>query len=96
MPIEEDIKEAFRTLTFHKNLLKFIDRAKYLEERLKEGEKLSIGVDERKFSGVEFIYLELHKTEGKPEKVATLNCLGITYQRDIFKYYGPLPESQRE
>ena len=95
MPIEEDIKEAFRTLTFHKNLLEFTDMAKYLEGRLKEGESLLAKLDEHKLSGIEFIYLELHKTEGKPKRVATLNCLGIKYNVDLFKDYRSLPESQR-
>ena len=96
MPIEEDIKKAIKKFTFNKNLLEFIDRAKYLEERLKEGENILVKLDEHKLSGIEFIYLELHKTEGKPEKVASLNCLGIRYKFDLFKDYRPLPESQRE
>jgi len=96
MPIEEDIKEAIKKFTFHKNLLEFIDRAKYLEERLKEGENILVKLDEHKLSGIEFIYLELHNKEGKPRRVATLNCLGIRYKSDLFKDYRPLPESQRE
>jgi len=96
MPIEKDIRESIKKFTFHKNLLEFIDRAKYLEERLKEGEDILVKLDEHKLSGIEFIYLELHKTEGKPKKVVTLNCLGITYSVDLFKDYRPLPESQRE
>ena len=102
MPIEEDIRESIQKFTFNKNLPEFIDMAKYLEGRLKEGENLLIGVDERELIGpanytADFIYLELQKTEGKPGRVATLNCLGdITYNVYIFKDYRPLPESQRE
>ncbi|GAH66165.1 unnamed protein product [marine sediment metagenome] len=95
MPIEKDIIEKIKRFTFNKNLLEFIDRAKYLEERLKEGENILVKLDEHKLSGIEFIYLELHKTEGKPEKVVSLNCLGIRYKSDFFKDYKPLPESQR-
>ena len=99
MPIEENIRKALKKVSFNKNLPEFIDRAKYLEEKLKEGENLLIGL---KLSGsalgaANFIYLELHNKEGEPKRVVTLDCLGdITYSVDIFKDYRPLPESQRK
>lgn len=102
MSIEKDIKETLKKLTFFKNLPEFTDRAKFLEGRLKEGESLSVGVDELQLIGparetADFIYLELHRTEGKPERAVTLDCLGgMTYIVDIFKDYRPLPEFQRE
>lgn len=100
MPIEENITKAIKRFIFNKKLPKFIDMAKYLERRLKEGENLLVGVGEHEIkyhSDVDFIYLELHNTEGKSERVVTLNCLGdITYEVDIFKDYRPLLESQRK
>ena len=101
MSIEEDINEAIKKLTFFKNLPEFKDRAKYLEERLKEGESLLIKVDEHKLTGpadytADFIYLEFYKAEEKPEKVLSLNCLGdVLYGMDLFKDYISLPEFQR-
>jgi len=40
MSIEENITEALEKFTFNKRLPEFIDMAKYLEARLKEGEHL--------------------------------------------------------
>lgn len=102
MPIEEDISEASKKLTFFKNLPEFIDRAKYLERRLKEGEKLLFGVDKFEIRDpsqetADFIYLDIKRTEGKlkRERVVTFTCLGdMIYKTDIFKDYRPPPEAQ--
>ena len=99
MSKEKDIKKVIKRLD--KNLLEFIDRAKYLEGRLKEGESLLDGIDELKLGNhipdtARVIYLEIHRTKGRSERVATINCLGeMTYRIDIFKNYRFLPESQR-
>ena len=99
MPIEKDVRRAIEKFTFNKSLPEFIDRAKFLEERLKEGEKLSVGIDKFGFSdapkATNFVYLELQKTEGK-QRVAILSHVGeIAYITDIFKDYKPSPKSQR-
>lgn len=94
MPIEKDINEAieknFPEIDKTKSLPEFIDRAKFLEEKLKPGEKLPVGVEKNElFSPFPYaIYLELRKKGEKPERVLVLNCLGgISYQ---FKYFqGP-------
>ncbi|TET77437.1 MAG: hypothetical protein E3J41_07110 [Candidatus Cloacimonadota bacterium] len=97
MSRKEDIKKVIKRLD--KNLLEFIDRAKYLKGRLKEGESFLDGIDEPKLGNyipdtARVIYLEIHRTKGRSERVATINCLGnITYSVDIFKDYRPLPES---
>jgi len=105
MSIEEDIKKAagklesnknFDNEEFNKDLPEFIDRAKYLKRRLKKRERLSVGVDKfglHNFSmDTDFIYLELHKTEGK-QKMVALSCLGeLAYIVDFFKNFRPLPE----
>ncbi len=103
MSIEKEINKAIKKFAFNKNLLEFIDRAKYLKERLKKGESLSVEVDECELdvSGpahytIDFIYLELHRKKGKPERAATLDCLGyVTYKMHLFKDYKPLSESQK-
>jgi len=96
MPIEKQIKETIKRFTFNKKLFEFINRAKHLERKLKEGEGLLVGVDEKELSGpapytVDFIYVEL-QIGAKRERVLTLDCLGdITYKQDLF-----LPRYQRE
>jgi len=95
--IRKKIKKAFfcprketERSRFNKELPEFIDKAKFLEEKLKPGEKLPVGVEKNElFSSTPYaIYLELHKKGEKPERVLVLNCLGgISYQ---FKYFqGP-------
>lgn len=102
MPIEEDIRESIRKLTFLKNLPEFTDRAKHLEERLKSGEKLLVVLDEYQLVGpanytADFIYLEFYKAEGKPEKVLSINCLGdVLYKGGLFEDYIFPPQSLRE
>jgi len=101
MPIEEDIRKALEKFTFNKKLPEFIDRAKYLEERLKEGEHLLVKIGKLEtFDPTPYIvyniFLELHKTKGKPRKVITINRLGdLKYKNDLFKDYRPSPKSQR-
>ena len=96
MPIEKEIKETIKRFTFNKKLFEFIKRANHLERKLKEGESLLVGVDEKGLSGpahytADFIYVELH-IGTKRERVLTLDCLGdMTYRQDLF-----LPEYQRE
>jgi hypothetical protein len=102
MSIEEDIRKALEKFTFNKNLPEFIDMAKHLEERLKKGESILVKVDKRGLVGltdhtVDFIYLELHKIEGRPEGAASLDCLGdIAYRNDIFRGYKFTQKSQRK
>ena len=101
MPIEEDIRKALEKFTFNKNLPEFIDRAKFLAGRLKEGEKLLAGLDKFGLTGPHYltdhIYLDLNRREGRRQRVATIDCLGeIRYREDIFQDYKSLPESQRE
>ena len=102
MPIEEDIRKALERLIFNKKLPEFIDRAKYLEERLEEGEHLLIKIGKLETFDptlyiVYNIFLELHTTKGKPRKVITIDPLGdLKYRNDLFKGYRPLPESQKE
>jgi len=101
MSIEEDIIGAIKRFTFNKKLPEFIDRAKYLEERLKEGENLSVRIGKHGTFGptsynVYTISLELHKTEGKLRRVVRIDSLGnLKYRIDLFKDYKSLPESQR-
>ncbi|HUW43412.1 MAG TPA: hypothetical protein VMV95_00405 [Bacillota bacterium] len=98
MPIEKEIKDAAKELQFFKNLPEFINRAKYLKGKLKPGETLSFGTDGlRNFNySAEFIYLEIHKKEGKPERPLSIDCLGdIHLDHYLFEDYKPLPESQR-
>jgi len=104
MPIEEDIIEKIKRFAFNKKLPEFIDRAKYLEGRLKEGEGLLVRKGWLKTRGPTcwnpcIIYLELHKPEGKPKRkrVVTIHCSGeeLTYNVDLFKDYKPLSKSQR-
>ena len=99
MPVEKEIRKATKKFELKKNIPEFIDRAKFLEERLKKGEKLSIEVSEDELVGPASytVHLELHKKGEKPERVANLGCLGrMSYRFDLFKDYNPSLESQRE
>ncbi len=99
MPIEKDIIEAIKKFTFNKKLPEFIDMAKHLEGRLKEGENLSVRIGKlRTFGPICYtIYLELQKTKGKPRRVIRIDSSGdLKYRANLFKDYKPLPESQRK
>ena len=102
MTIEEDINEALKKLSLFKKLPEFIDKAKYLEGRLKKGERLSIRRDEFKLVDptghiVDYIYLELRKKGEEPEEILTLTCLGdmIGAYENFFEDYRPPQKSQR-
>jgi hypothetical protein len=94
MTIEEDVEKRIKKFAFFNNLPEFIDRAKFLEGRLKKGKSLLIGVSKRELKGssdsLDYIYFGVY-TEEKFIEAITLDCLGrMAYNADFFKDYKPL------
>ncbi len=101
MPIEETIIETVKRFTFDEKLPEFIDRAKYLEERLKEGQKIFVEIKGDKAPlHIYAIHLEIHELGEYPRKIIYIDTLGKLRinkkERNLFKDYKPSPESQRE
>ena len=93
MAIEQLIGYLAEKFSFsEKNLPEFINKEKFLEEKLKRGEELSIVIVNGE-SKHPYICLELCKKE-ETIKIATFNYSGITqlYQEKMFEDYLPLPE----
>lgn len=88
--------EAIKKFTFNKKLPEFIDRAKFLEERLKEGQKLFIAISKHNLLPILYeysIYLELHELGKYPRRMIYIDGLGKLRidkkERDLFKDYKP-------
>lgn len=94
MSIEEEINEAVKKFMFNKRLPEFIDRAKYLEKKLKKGEYLLVKEGKSEHSGgqrvpdiVDFIYLKLYRPREIVDALS-LDCLGdLSWNKNLFKYY---------
>lgn len=94
MSIEQDIVKTIMKSTFNKKLPEFIDRAKFLEKRLKEGEQLFFQLTEYKAFITDYSYyigLDLHKRGIEPRTVIFIGGDGkLRYEKDLFKDYKPI------
>jgi hypothetical protein len=101
MTIAGKIGKVARRLTFYRKLPEFIDRAKYLEGRLREGEYLTVEMEDLELTGrakhsADMMVLDLHRKHGGTIRAISLDSLGtISWFSELFRDYRPLPESQR-
>lgn len=97
--LESEIEKAAQRLTFTRMLPEFIDRAKYLEGKLQEGERLEVEMTEveigRAKTNMDVLILKLYGREDEPIRAVSLSGLGISYFDYLFTDYRPLPDSQR-
>ena len=99
--IEIEIEEVVQRLTFNRRLPEFIDRAKYLEGKLQEGEYLTVEMEDLELrdmarSSADRMVLDLYGRKEKPVRAVTLDSLGtISWSDDLFLDYRPIPESKR-
>lgn len=97
--LEVEIEEISQHLAFNRKLPEFIDRTRFLEERLQEGEYLKPELGELDLSGkvelvVETMVLNLYGREEEPVKALVLSSLGrILCNTNLFSDYEPSSET---